>query len=54
MNKSAILINKWQLQLAQQLPKYVTGRKKTKMKTININKGLTSQGVKNKSLHKIL
>lgn len=54
MNKSAILIDKWELEMAQELPRYVTGRKKSKIRTININKGLVSQGIKNKTIHKIL
>lgn len=55
MNKSAILFNKWEKELAQELPRYVTSsRRNSKLKTVNINKGLMSQGLRNKTIHKLL
>lgn len=55
MNKSAILFNKWEQELAQDLPRYVTSsRRNSKMKTVNINKGLMSQGVKSKTIYRLL
>lgn len=54
MNKSAILVNKWEVELAQEIPKYVTGSHRSKKKTININKGLMHQGIRARAIHKIL
>lgn len=55
MNKSALLFNKWEKELVQDLPRYVSGtRKNSKMKTVNINKGLMNQGIKNRAIHRLL
>lgn len=54
MNKSAILVNKWEVELAQEIPRYVAGSHRSKKKTVNINKGLMHQGVRARAIHKIL
>lgn len=55
MNKSAILVNKWEMELAKELPRYVTGSQRNNKKTtINMNRGLVSQGIRARAIHKLL